>query len=1039
MTMLAKSIRIALLGTALAATSAVADSSSSEALLQNNHTSWPAKTAARYFDLRALMKQPAELFVELQLPSVAAAMKQAEKSGQAMDKRQEQTYAARIDQQQDAFRTRLSRLKMASSLQEIGHTRVVLNGISLWGGRGLVRELAAMPGVKRVSVLPQFHTSLETSGPWIGLPQAQALLGTGKHVRLGISDTGLDYTHADLGGSGTVLDYVNNDPDVIEPGTFPTGRVVGGFDFVGGQSDLCDVDNDGERGPIVPDPDPIDYNGHGTLVSSIAGGQGLPGVIGVGMAPEADIYIMKQAQDDGCGVIANVLSGFDFAADPNGDGSPDDHLDVLNMSWGSDLGTLDGASAQGAQALADLGVIMVASAGNGGEAPYVHGSPAVAPGVISVGASFPGNRMTFGITINSDDDAIAGPWLAAEGAGPVQLADTGTLMNDLVVADPLLACDPIGNAGEMKNKFALVSRGACTFDTKYRNAMDAGATAIVVFNDGADASRVNPIIMGGIGADITIPGVMISSTIGFAVKEAIEGGASVGATLDPDLRIPDPNTQLDDAIVSFSSRGPGNNGSSFKPDISAPGVAITGAGAGTGTGTYTASGTSFSGPHIAGLAALFKGANPGLTGEQFRALLQNTATTSLVGGPGTGLPFPVTKQGAGIVRPAYAASTTAYTLPGGVSFGRINSTGSATVTRSIQVHNMADSERTFQVFSTPTITWLTQAGPAGSSTNPFLPETGLNVSLPTSITVPANGMASFDVSMSLDAGPTVFTPGPGFPLTNLDLSSFGLLTGGSPTQTEVDGRIVVTDGTDTLQVPYFGVVDPASDIRVSMDAGGVSLDNQATPGGLVQGFTLAGVDGFLLDDQLAAIQGFGFRTTADGFVEFGLSTERAWEGVSQFYVEVDIDVDEDGNDDFSLQVADASIFFGGPESGLLVSALFDLNTGAPASQSAYIVAADHNDSSLVIPVPELQSGPNGGFLPDGDTTFDYTVITLNRSTFDQDFTFGSIDVSQQAKLGASTTFLQAGGRSIHVDTAGGPPPFFLFPNNTGGQQGGIPQ
>jgi len=72
---------------------------------------------------------------------------------------------------------------------------------------------------------------------------------TGKGVRVGIIDTGIDYNHPDLGG-----------------GFGPGLRVAFGFDFVGDAYD-------GSNTPI-PDPFPDDCDGHGTHVAGIVGANG---------------------------------------------------------------------------------------------------------------------------------------------------------------------------------------------------------------------------------------------------------------------------------------------------------------------------------------------------------------------------------------------------------------------------------------------------------------------------------------------------------------------------------------------------------------------------------------------------------------------------------------------------------------------------------------------------------------------------------------------------------------------------------------------
>ncbi|MBA2554720.1 MAG: S8 family serine peptidase, partial [Geodermatophilaceae bacterium] len=77
----------------------------------------------------------------------------------------------------------------------------------------------------------------------------------------------------------------------------------------------------------------------------------------------------------------------EFALDPNDDGSPDDHLDVVNQSLGSDYGIVDDADGMLAGELQAQGVMMVFSAGNAGDTYDVGGSPGNFPSVLAVAAS----------------------------------------------------------------------------------------------------------------------------------------------------------------------------------------------------------------------------------------------------------------------------------------------------------------------------------------------------------------------------------------------------------------------------------------------------------------------------------------------------------------------------------------------------------------------------------------------------------------------------------------------------------------------------
>src|SRR3989344_5381313 len=91
---------------------------------------------------------------------------------------------------------------------------------------------------------------------------------SGEGVTIGIIDTGVDYTHRDLGGC------------------FGAGcKVIGGYDFVN------------------EDSDPMDDHGHGTHVAATAAGDGVAqdGTILKGVAPEANIVAYKVLNNNGAG------------------------------------------------------------------------------------------------------------------------------------------------------------------------------------------------------------------------------------------------------------------------------------------------------------------------------------------------------------------------------------------------------------------------------------------------------------------------------------------------------------------------------------------------------------------------------------------------------------------------------------------------------------------------------------------------------------------------------------------------------------------
>src|SRR5262245_6150214 len=91
------------------------------------------------------------------------------------------------------------------------------------------------------------------------------------------------------------------------------------------------------------------------------------------------------------------------------------------------------------------------------------------------------------------------------------------------------------------------------------------------------------------------------------------------------------STTTTDARSSFSNFG-------TCLDLFAPGSGILSAWFSSNTATATLSGTSMASPHVAGVAALYKGANPSASSTTVRNAIVNNATTNVITNVGTGSP-----------------------------------------------------------------------------------------------------------------------------------------------------------------------------------------------------------------------------------------------------------------------------------------------------------------------------------------------------------------------------------------------------------------
>lgn len=581
----------------------------------------------------------------------------------------------------------------------------LINGFSAAMSQEAAAELASRSDVASVEPVSIVRKLNETSVPFIGGTKTWKKLGVkGEGITVADVDTGIDYTHKNFGGPGTVAAYEANDPNVIERGTFPTKKVIGGYDLVG--SDYEVLDDDPSNDTPHPDPDPLDGvdDDHGSHTSGTCCGNGVKGQIGPGVAPKSKLLAIK-VWDEGDSTDDVLVAGFERAMDPNDDGKVKDAADVLTFSGGVDYGTENSAEAIAAQRVVDLGTVFVAAAGNSGNQPvggsaYIAGTPGNAPGVISVAASI--DQFT-AQTIDVNSPSIE---LPDEGIMVVQdfgggFPDGG-ITADLYdgrqldpPADPgnetpadAQFCSPLP-AGSLAGEVVLVFKGAtgegdCAGSAKAFNAQQAGAQAVVLISLFGGA----PSGLSTDGEPITIPVVMISGNDGYAILDELSPGnaynsGTVNATLNSDTTVIDSYT---DAMTDFTSEGPARLTNDLKPDISAPGYDIQSTDTGTGNKGVKFSGTSMATPHVAGVAALLVQLHPKWSPDQIKAALMNQAVQDLKDNL-LGSPVSATVMGSGRVDAFGSATTVSLADPASLSYGLDIASGPMQEVRSFKVHN----------------------------------------------------------------------------------------------------------------------------------------------------------------------------------------------------------------------------------------------------------------------------------------------------------------------------------------------------------------
>lgn len=617
----------------------------------------------------AAQRVPDSYIVELSGAPVAVEMAKLGRRAAAPDQK------AQVRAEQGRMRPAVEErgAKVLDSVQTVANALIVHIPDSEAG------QLAALPGVRRVYPVYLRQLHLDHALPLHSVPDAWRQIGgqdrAGAGVKIGVLDTGIDQKHPAF-----------QDPSLPMPAGFPKFSREADKDYTTNKVIVARS--------YSSDSNPEDHFGHGTAVAMTAAGMPNQGPLALitGVAPKAYLGNYKIAIGNGQSVSGSaVLKALDDAVA--------DGMDVINLSSGSPLAPrpsddIEVASIERAVA---AGVVVVVSAGNLGPNPNTMSSPASAPSAIAVGGS--SNDRMFGTSLTLEGVA---PYIALPGSGPnsenpitAPMADVSQLDNDG------MACGAFPE-GSLTGRIALILRGVCYFEVKLDNAQAAGAVAGVIYTD---AERPDIPVM-SVG-EASLPAMSLSYADGVDIKTRIAASPDLQATLQFSSGTPfaiDPNR-----LASFSSRGP-NPDQGIKPDLVAVGTWLYMATQKSDpagdmydpSGYITESGTSFSAPLVAGAAAVLKAARPGLTAQQYRSLLINSASTFP---PASGDPLPVQRAGAGSLNLLAAVSGTATAFPSAVSFGIGD--GAPDVWREVTISNVGTGADTFSMSAFPV-----GAGPA---------------------------------------------------------------------------------------------------------------------------------------------------------------------------------------------------------------------------------------------------------------------------------------------------------------------------------------
>jgi len=860
-------------------------------------------------------------------------------------------------------------------------TEYAFNGAIIDVAPSRMAEIARLPGVKAVGpagIYRMNQTAPQTIPQLLGTLAVNTGGNTGQGVALAVIDSGVDYTHASFGGPGTVAYYqaavAGTGPTTIgdTPGVYPAGssRVKGGYDWLG------DTWNGSSATAVTPDPDPIDnkqvasdFAGHGTNSASAAAGSAVPASnIQPGSAPGAMLLAYRgcsrlSSACEGSALLNSIESVVQYAAgNPNGNNQvgaqnpalPAGTRFVINMSLGAGYGNpFTNSLAEASRNAVRAGITVVASAGNANDIPFIVGTPSAADTVISVAATEPasltGPTLSIGAPLNKTYAMIGGQF-GVPFTTPLTAALSLAGLNNTLANNVNLACSPIINEPvplapvpaipAMNGAFGISDRGVCGFSEKAFNTHRAGgstrsngASAAIIVNN---AVGVGPIGMGaGPAAPLVVkPAYSIGTADGAEMKAALINNPGLQGTITPLADAPNTVGALNlvDQVSGFTSRGPSMAGLALKPDIAAPGTNIWMANVGTGNGGIASSGTSFSGPLTAGIAALVLSGRPTFQPWQVKAAIMNTADTDVFAVKSTNTLAPLARMGAGRARAdrAVITGTIAYDSQDvdptagtyyntAVSFGAQAFTGNSSASRTVIVQNLGPSAKTYTISAAPRFSDDLSRGMA------FAPSV-------TTLSVAGNSTGTFQLIGTATAASLPVESATGLPrkLTNDDTCT---TTTAPPapvaactnkfTELEQDGFVTINAGpTDTVRVPYLMLPRAASSVVPVLAGNIVQTDNTGAARTTVEAFTLVG--GEDPQDQPALVPGtdvlpvdlraVGVRFVPNGFtgtlpagitsgdlLQVGVSFWNTLDTLRSATVNVEIDTNNDGVTDFTVR------------------------------------------------------------------------------------------------------------------------------------------
>ncbi|KAH6607079.1 Subtilisin like protease [Trichoderma cornu-damae] len=591
---------------------------------------------------------------------------------------------------------------------------------------------------------------------------------TGKGVRIGIIDSGVDFNHPALGGcfgEGCVVSY--------------------GMDLVG----------DGYNGGNTPVPGPKPFStcdGHGTHVTGIIGARANPmGFIGAAPGATIGMYRVFGCSGDLGADVAIAAANQAF----------EDGSDIISLSLGKPSGWTEDPFSVVLSRIVDAGVICTVASGNSGSGGlFIAGSPANGKGVTAVASVESTLTPSLGTgAFVSTDKSTANQTVFVYTPGifefPNITLQVWAVTPDFTTDGTYGACNPLNaNApADLSDKVVLVKYDNCDSWTEVDNLRLNGAKYFMFWYSYVG----NPFSLGATSA----AGLgMTGYSQGMQWLKELSSGKDLYLTFVQSSNPTQaaafvPNAINPNYIDTFTSWGPTWR-ADVNPSIATPGGAILSTWPLPKGGYYIDSGTSMATPLMASVYALLMEARGTKDPKTLLSLVSSTAKQ---------LPFydgktlyanelaPVAQQGAGLAQAYNAAHVSTLLSVSNIAF---NDTDNFVRKTSFAIKNTGKRSVTYAIGHTPSLTMYTYGN--GDShfpapfPNPIAEGASANLAFShNKITIPAGRSA--DVTIVAN------------PPRGLNASALPVYSG-----------YVTVNGTngDDLVVPYLGIVGSLAKLPV---------------------------------------------------------------------------------------------------------------------------------------------------------------------------------------------------------------------------------